>query len=61
MRGHRVSGLASRTEREQSALPPQADMCSALAHVRFGPLSDICNAAKHSLFDDLVGDAEQTR
>src|SRR5262249_51971235 len=25
-----------------SALPPKADMCSALAHVRFGPIADIC-------------------
>ena len=23
-----------------SALPPKADMCSALAHVRFGPIAD---------------------
>jgi len=27
-----------------SALPPKADMCSALAHVRFGPKADMsCN------------------
>ena len=24
-----------------SALPPKADMCSALAHVRFGPKADM--------------------
>jgi len=24
-----------------SALPPKADMCSALAHVCFGPIADI--------------------
>ena len=24
-----------------SALPPEADICSALAHVRFGPIADI--------------------
>jgi hypothetical protein len=24
-----------------SALPPKADMCSALAHVRFGPIADM--------------------
>jgi hypothetical protein len=24
-----------------SALPPKADMCSALAHARFGPIADI--------------------
>jgi hypothetical protein len=30
-------------------------------HVRFGPISDICSAANCSLFDHLVGEAEQTR
>jgi len=24
-----------------SALPPKADMCGALAHVRYGPIADI--------------------
>jgi hypothetical protein len=33
------------------ALPPNADMCSALAHVRFGPKADIAS----ELFDHLVG------
>jgi hypothetical protein len=33
-----------------SALPPKADMCSALAHVCFGPIADI-----RPSFDDLVG------
>src|SRR5262245_56837663 len=28
-----------------SALPPKADMCSALAHVGFGPIADSCSAA----------------
>src|SRR5262249_111836 len=33
-----------------SALPPKADMCSAVAHVRFGPKADSCRAAKrHAL------------
>src|SRR4029453_19027061 len=27
-----------------SALPPKADMCSALAHVCFGPIADSCTA-----------------
>src|SRR5262245_41796702 len=27
-----------------SALPPKADMCSALANVRFGPEADMCSA-----------------
>ena len=34
-----------------SALPPKADICSALAHVRFGPKADI----RQPLFDHLVG------
>jgi hypothetical protein len=29
-----------------SALPPKADMCGALAHVRFGPIAASCSAAK---------------
>jgi hypothetical protein len=37
-----------------SALPPRADMCSALAHVCFGPIADI-----GWLFDQLVCTAEQ--
>src|SRR5262249_4782825 len=28
-----------------SALPPKADMCSALGHVRFGPIADIHSSA----------------
>jgi hypothetical protein len=42
-----------------SALPPKADMCSALAYVCFGPKADSCSAAKCSLFDHLVGEREQ--
>ena len=30
-----------RTAIVMSALPPKADMCSALAHVRFVPIADI--------------------
>jgi hypothetical protein len=30
-----------RCVRGMSALPPKADMCSALAHVCFGPIADI--------------------
>jgi len=26
------------------ALPPKADMCIALVHVRFGPIADMCSA-----------------
>ena len=36
-----------------SALPPKADMCSALTHVRFVPIADIC------LFDHLVGEQQE--
>src|SRR5262249_26543544 len=36
-----------------SALPPKADMCSALGHVCFGPQADI------ALIDHLVGACEQ--
>jgi hypothetical protein len=36
-----------------SALPPKADMCSALAYVCFGPIADM------RLFDDLIGCGEQ--
>src|SRR5262249_51604361 len=39
-----------------SALPPKADMCSAQADVRFGPIADIAH-----LFDHLVGDVQQTK
>ena len=34
-----------------SALPPKADMCSALAHVCFVPIANSFTAAKRSLFD----------
>src|SRR5262249_39483758 len=39
-----------------SALPPKADMCSAPAHVCFGPIADIA-----FLFDYLVGLREERR
>src|SRR5215471_7704206 len=32
-----------------SALPPNADMCSALAYVRFGPIADIARHMKPGL------------
>ena len=37
-------------------LPPKADMCGALAHVRFVPKADIA-----SLIDDFVGASDQGR
>src|SRR5262245_60383077 len=42
-----------------SALPPKADICSALVHVRYGPKADSCTAAKELLFDHLVRAGEQ--
>ena len=32
-----------------SALPPIADMCSALIHVRFVPIADIANSLDHGV------------
>jgi len=37
----RESGLLQTT---MSALPPKADMCGAIVHVRYGPIADICGA-----------------
>jgi len=31
-----------------SALPPKADMCSALANISYGPTADICGAIRHA-------------
>ena len=31
-------------QKGMSALPPKADMCGALGHVRFGPKADMCSA-----------------
>jgi hypothetical protein len=38
-----------------SALPPKADIGTAIADVCFGPKADSCSAAKASLFDHLIG------
>src|SRR5215831_2452506 len=43
------------SQRVMSALPPKADVCGALSHVRFGPKADI-----RLLFNNLVG-AQQNR
>ena len=50
------------------ALPPKADMCIALSHVRFGPIADSRAAANSILFDycvdarkDLRGHVEAKR
>src|SRR5262245_23388090 len=42
-----------------SALLPKADMCSALAHVCFGPIADIGTTLARQLLDHLVGDLLQ--
>ena len=43
-------------QKGMSASPPKADMCGALAHVRFVPKADIA-----SLIDDFVGASDQGR
>ena len=50
----RESGLS---QVGMSALPPKADMCSALADARFGPKADIAantEVSHGNLIDDLV-------
>jgi hypothetical protein len=45
-----------------SALPPKADMCRALIHVRYGPKADISRKRVSSqLFDNFVSDRKHTR
>src|SRR5262245_7998929 len=36
--------------------PPKADMCGALADVRFGPIADSCSEQLGSLLDHLVSE-----
>ena len=38
-----------------SALPPKADMCSALAHVRFVPIADMESFRPRALICSLSG------
>jgi len=40
-----------------SALPPKADMCSALAHVCFGPIADIQYTTAQSTLTVVLGRA----
>jgi hypothetical protein len=40
-------------QKAMSALPPRADMCSAIHHVCFGPIADI------TLFDHFVSTGDQ--
>jgi hypothetical protein len=37
-----------------SALPPKADICSAQAHVRFGPIADIARVMIGFSIADIV-------
>ena len=48
-------------QKVMSALPPKADICSALARVRFVPIADSCSAAKRILFDHFVGASHKLR
>jgi len=41
-----------------SALPPKADMCSAVADVGYGPKADSC-IVTNGLFDHLVSASKQ--
>jgi hypothetical protein len=45
-----IAEKADFPETVMSALPPKADMCSALGHVCFGPIADVSNS-----LDDFVG------
>ena len=40
-------------QKAMSALPPKADMCGALAHVRFVPIADSCSAEKRIVIRSL--------
>ena len=40
-----MSALGQKQHKPMSALTPKADMCSALAHVRFVPIADIALVA----------------
>ena len=44
-----------------SALPPKADMCSALGDVRFVPIADICSALAHVRFVPIADMCGATR
>ena len=53
-----------------SALPPKADMCSALVHVRFVPIADIdgdsrmsalCHTRHRQLLNHFIGAGEKRR
>ena len=44
-----------------SALPPKADMCSALAYVRFGPRADADVSANRWLIRQAYRRVEQVR
>ena len=55
----RMSALGQKqtcaAQKVMSALPPKADMCSALAHVRFVPIADMCSAKGHVCFSPESG------
>ena len=43
-----ATAKADMPQKSMSALPPIADMCSAVADVRFGPIADIVGEANAS-------------
>ena len=47
-------------QKGMSALPPKADMCSALAHVCFVPIADLY-AQQKMLFDHFVSACKKCR
>jgi len=51
MSGAKASGDESEV---MSALPPKADMCSAVPHVRFGPQADMCSAMRDVRFGPIA-------
>jgi hypothetical protein len=52
---HCAAGANAIRRRPLSALPPKADTCSALAHVRFWPKADIRTSSKTSNWNSMSG------
>jgi len=48
-------GKSRHAQTVMSALPPKADMCSAVADVRYGPIADSCTATKPPRFSGESG------
>jgi hypothetical protein len=54
------SKAAYAAQRPMSALPPKADICSALAHVRYGPIADIFVSLQLTFQEHCFADAQNT-